>query len=125
MCFNFLRLLMTALLLLGAALLQGQNGGTKTDASKHAAAAAPSAPPTKPQFFSGIVTTLDKEHITVSRVLVGKPAETRTFAIKAGTKVSKSVKTKAKVTVRYQHEKDDGDVALEIQIRSNWRFSRS
>lgn len=68
---------------------------------------------------------LDKEHITVSRALVGKPTETRTFAIKPTTKVARAVKAKAKVTVRYRHEKNDGDVALEIQTRSSWRFSRS
>ena len=114
---NLSRLLAAAFLLLGAALLFGQSG----DSPSHTQ----NAPSSKPQFFSGTVTTLDKEHITVSRVLVGKPQETRTFLIKPTTKVAKSVKTKAKVTVRYRHENDDGDVALEIQIRSNWRFSRS
>ena len=116
---NFPRLLAAVFLLLGAVILQGQNAGSNPPAHTQ------TAPSPKPQFFSGTVTTLDKEHITVSRVLVGKPQETRTFVIKPTTKVAKSVKARAKVTVRYRHENDDGDVALEIQIRSNWPFSRS
>lgn len=116
---NFSRLLAAVFLLLGTALIQGQSAGNDP------ATRTQTTPAPKPQFFSGTVTTLDKEHITVSRVLVGKAPETRTFAIKPTTKVAKSVKAKAKVTVRYRHENDDGDVALEIQIRSSWRFSRS
>ncbi|MCU1295471.1 MAG: hypothetical protein JWP08_4321 [Bryobacterales bacterium] len=107
-------------LLLGVALLHGQSAGTDT-----ASADPNTQSPSKAQFFSGTVTTLDKEHITVSRVLVGKPPETRTFAIKPTTKVAKSVKAKIKVTVRYQHDEDDGDVALEIQLRSAWRFPKA
>lgn len=58
---------------------------------------------------------MDHEHITVSRTSVGKPAVSRSFLIKPTTKLSRSLKVAAKVTVRYQHE-DDGDVALEVQI---------
>ena len=117
---NILRFFLTAFLLLsGIALLQGQN--TNADIAKPE----PSAQSEKAQFFSGTVQSLDNEHIIVSRALVGKQPETRTFVIKPTTKVSKSVKAKTKVTVRYEHEEDDGDVALEIQLRSGWRFPRS
>ncbi len=116
---HLLRLIAAALLLAGVALPQEQNDGTAP------APSSTTAPSVKPQFFSGTVTQLDKEHITISRALVGKPAETRVFVIKPATKVAKSIKAKTKVTVRYRHEKDLGDVALEIQVRSNWRFSRS
>ena len=115
---NFLRALAAVILLIGVALAQVQNGETSPSVPQSAAA------PAKAQFFSGTVTQLDKKHITVSRTLVGKPAETRVFLIQPATKVAKSVKAKAKVTVRYTHEKS-GDVALEVQVRSNWRFSRS
>jgi hypothetical protein len=118
---NLFRVLAAVLpLLLAAVLLQGQSAGTDT-----ASADPNTQSSTKPQFFSGTVTTLDKEHITVSRALVGKPPETRTFAIKPTTKVAKSVKAKTKVTVRYQHEEEDGDVALEVQLRSGWRFPKT
>jgi hypothetical protein len=73
-------------------------------------------PPPKPQFFAGTVTTVDSEHIIVSRTLVGKAPETRTFLIRAKTKLSKSVRPKQRVTVRYQHL-PEGDVALEVQVR--------
>ena len=118
---NFFRVLAAVLpLLLAVVLLEGQSAGTDTaspDPTTQSSA--------KAQFFSGTVTTLDKEHITVSRVLVGKPPETRIFTIKPTTKVAKSVKAKTKVTVRYEHLEDDGDVALEIQLRSAWRFPKA
>lgn len=117
MLHNFSRLLAALLVLLGGALIQAQE--TAPAPGTH------TTPPSKPQFFSGTVTTVDKEHITVSRSLVGKATETRTFLIKPTTKVARSVKVKTKVTVRYRHESEDGDVALEIQLRSNWPFSRS
>jgi hypothetical protein len=80
--------------------------------------------PDKPQYFSGSVTDYDPKHITVSRTLVGKSPETRTFQITATTKVSRSLRVKTRVTVRYQHL-PEGDVALEVQVRSLWRSPRS
>jgi hypothetical protein len=116
---NLPRLLTAVMLLFGAVLLRGQDPGPDP------ANPASNSQSSKPQFFSGTVTTLDHEHITVSRSLVGKPPETRTFVITPNTKVAKSVKAKARVTVRYEHEEEEGDVALEIQIRSGWRFPRT
>ncbi len=77
-----------------------------------------SAPPSsRPQFFAGIVTSLDDQHITVSRSLVGRAPESRTFVINADTTLNRTaLKVKSRVTVRYQR-KPEGDVALEIQIR--------
>ncbi|MBV9266267.1 MAG: hypothetical protein JO061_08885 [Acidobacteriaceae bacterium] len=80
----------------------------------------PEQPPDKPEFFAGIITTIDKVHVTVSRTLVGKAPETRTFLINPETKVSKAVKPRTKVTVRYRHSAD-GDIALEIQLRPQSR----
>jgi len=84
----------------------------------------PAPPPDKPQYFSGSVTDYDPKHITVSRTLVGKSPETRTFQITATTKVSRSLRVKTRVTVRFQHL-PEGDVALEVQVRSLWRSPRS
>jgi hypothetical protein len=75
----------------------------------------------KPQFFGGTVTDLDAQHITVSRTSPGKSPEHRTFLIDGKTKMNKSVKVKARVTVRYRHM-PEGDVALEIQIRPLMRI---
>jgi hypothetical protein len=79
------------------------------------------APPRpKAQFFAGIVTDLDREHVTVSRSLVGRPRENRTFLITRQTKMSRPVRIRSRVTVRYRNF-PEGDVALEIQVRSQTR----
>ncbi len=83
------------------------------------------APPPRPQFFAGSVMEVDQQHIKVSRTLVGRPTETRTFVINAGTKMNKvAVKAKARVTVRYKRL-PEGDIALEIQIRPSVRPAKS
>ena len=76
-------------------------------------------PPTtpRPQFFAGSVVEIAQDHIKVSRTLVGRPTETRTFVVNAGTKMNKNaVKAKTRVTVRYKRM-PEGDIALEIQVR--------
>ena len=60
---------------------------------------------------------LDANHIKVTRTLVGRPTESRSFAINPSTKMNKAaIKLHNRVTVRYKHL-NDGDVALEIQPR--------
>jgi hypothetical protein len=79
------------------------------------------APPRpKAQFFAGIVTDVSREHVTVSRSLVGRPRENRTFLITRQTKMSRPVRIRSRVTVRYR-SLPEGDVALEIQVRSQTR----
>jgi hypothetical protein len=75
----------------------------------------PPVPAPRPQFFAGTVTELDAQHITVSRTLIGRSPEKRTFLIGPRTKMSKSLRVKSRVTVRYEHL-PEGDVALEIQL---------
>jgi len=78
---------------------------------------APTGPAPRPQFFAGTVTAMDDQHITVSRSLVGRAPESRTFLINADTTLNRTaLRIKSRVTVRYQR-RPDGDVALEIQIR--------
>jgi hypothetical protein len=77
---------------------------------------APPKPP-KPQFFAGLVVAADAEHVTVSRTLVGRPAETHIFALDPKTKTPKGgIKLKTRVTVRYA-QLPERDLALEIQVR--------
>ena len=83
----------------------------------------PNHPLTKAQFFAGTVTALDEMHITVSRTLVGHAPESRNFSITKKTKLSKSVRVKSRVTVRFRREAEE-DVALEIQVHSQPRASR-
>jgi hypothetical protein len=83
----------------------------------------PTPPPSRPQFFAGTVTALDATSITVSKLVVGKAPEQRTFAITPKTKVSRSVKVKSRVTVRYQRQAD-GDVALDVLIHPARKSSK-
>jgi hypothetical protein len=79
--------------------------------------APPAVPAAKPQFFAGAVTELDESHIKVSRKLVGRPLESRTFVIDSRTKMNKAaIKVKSRVTVRYRRE-PESDLALEVQAR--------
>jgi hypothetical protein len=74
--------------------------------------APPSAP--RPQFFAGTVVELDATHIKVTRTLVGRPTESRSFGITTATKMNKTaIKLHNRVTVRYKHL-PEGDIALEI-----------
>jgi len=60
---------------------------------------------------------LDAIHIKVTRTLVGRPTESRSFAINSSTKMNKAaVKLHSRVTVRYKRL-PEGDVALEVQPR--------
>jgi len=86
-------------------------------------AQAPAQSPPKHLLFGGTVTQLDAEHITISRTLPGKNPEHRTFLINAATKMSRAVKLRSRVTVRYRHL-PEGDVALEIGLRPLARIPR-
>ncbi len=108
----------TALLLCAgspAALSQNDTQQTQTT-STEPEKPPPPAPKPKPQFFAGTLTTVDSEHIVVSRTLVGKAPETRVFLMQPTTKKNHALRPKQRVTVRYQHM-PDGDVALEVMVR--------
>jgi hypothetical protein len=107
-----LRLAAAAILLSTAAPLTAQAPSTGNESpTRQARPAQPRA-----QFFAGIVTELSSDQITVARNIVGRSPEKRTFLINKKTKMSKSLKVKSRVTVRYQHL-PEGDIALEIQVR--------
>jgi hypothetical protein len=77
----------------------------------------PVPPASRPQFFAGTVVELDANHIKVTRTLVGRPTESRSFTINASTKMNKSaIKLHSLVTVRYKRL-PESDLALEIQPR--------
>jgi hypothetical protein len=98
-----------SLLLTQAAVLPAQDppttqqGGTPSE-------------PDNDGFYSGNVVELAKERVTVSRTILNKKPEQRTFAITAATKVEGKLKAKSRVTVRYTSG-DEGDVALSILVR--------
>ena len=67
-------------------------------------------------FFSGTVVELAANKVTVSRTVLGKPAEKRSFVLNSGTKVEGKLAAKTRVTVRYTGS-EQGDVALSILVR--------
>jgi hypothetical protein len=83
-----------------------------------AQSATPRAEQPRTEFFSGIVTALADDQITVFKTVLGKNSETRAFLITPDTRVEGKLKMKARVTVRYTRE-EDGDRALHIIVRTS------
>lgn len=69
------------------------------------------------QIFSGTVTKLTDEAVTVVRKVIGHDAVTREFARDAATRVEGKLREGARVTVRYKPGEDSGFVALYIIVR--------
>jgi hypothetical protein len=67
--------------------------------------------------FAGPVVELSADRVTVSRSILGKPAETRTFLIKPDTRVEGKLRARARVTVGFVTT-DEGDVARLIVVRA-------
>ena len=67
-------------------------------------------------FFSGTVVELASTKLTVSRAVLGKPAEKRSFVLNGDTKVEGKLAARTRVTVRYTAS-EQGDVALSILVR--------
>jgi hypothetical protein len=78
---------------------------------------APSEQKPKPDYFSGTITALDEEKLTVLKTVLGKNSETRTFLITKETRIEGKLRLKARVTVRYSHE-NEGNRALHIIVRT-------
>jgi hypothetical protein len=78
-----------------------------------------SAPAERPrgEFFSGTITALTDDKITVSRTVLGKSTETRTFVINSETRVEGKLRVKVRVTVRFATE-EETDRALHIIVRN-------
>ena len=72
--------------------------------------------PDQASFFSGVVTDLTAEKVTVSRTILGKEPEKRTFAIHPDTKIEGKLKNKSRVTVRFAPA-EDGEIAVSIVVR--------
>ncbi len=81
----------------------------------------------EPQYddtFSGSVVQLAAAQVTVSRSILGKPAEKRIFFIKSDTRVEGKLRMNAKVTIGFVTS-DDGDVARLIVVRTNQKSAPS
>ena len=79
----------------------------------------PDSPKTEPKYddtFSGSIIELTTSKITVSRSILGKPAEKRVFLINSDTRIEGKLHVKLKVTIGFVTS-DDGDVARLIVVR--------
>lgn len=75
------------------------------------------APAAKDQFFTGLVTAIDDESLTVIRTAAGKNSSTKTFVVTAATRFEGGKpQVRARVTVRYVAT-EDGDRALHVILR--------
>jgi hypothetical protein len=107
----------------GLAGLQEDNAAPKTDAAKTEPAYSDTfSGPIVELFYTGDSTK--KAHpddpitrIIVSRSVLGKPAEKRTFWIKTDTRIEGNLRAKTRVTVGYVVA-DEGNIARLIVVRS-------
>jgi hypothetical protein len=79
----------------------------------------PETSKTEPKYddtFSGSIIELTTSKITVSRSILGKPAEKRVFLITSDTRIEGKLHVKLKVTIGFVTS-DDGDVARLIVVR--------
>jgi len=67
--------------------------------------------------FSGSVVQMAAATVTVSRSILGKPAEKRSFALKPDTRIEGKLRVSAKVTIGFVMS-DDGAVARLIVVRT-------
>jgi hypothetical protein len=81
---------------------------SKPDSQKH--------DPKYDDTFSGSILELTTSKITVSRSILGKQPEKRTFLITADTRIEGKMRVKLKVTIGFVVS-DDGDVARLIVVR--------
>lgn len=88
-------------------------------AAQTAVTPAPAPKKTAPSadIFSGTVTKLTEESVTVVRKVAGHDAVTREFMRGAATKVEGKLREKVRVTVRYKAGEDGGFVAVYIIVR--------
>jgi hypothetical protein len=99
--------------MLGRAQENASVGRSDSDKSGHADNV--KSEPKYDQTFSGPIVEVTATQITVSRSILGKPAEKRTFSIKSDTRIDGKLKVRTKVTVGYVTT-DDGDVARLVVV---------
>jgi hypothetical protein len=97
-----------AIFVLLATLALAQDTDQKPDGTK--------AEPPYDDTFSGPIVELTGSRIVISRSILGKPPEKRTFVIKVDTRIEGKLRVRAKVTVGFITN-EEGDVARLIVVR--------
>lgn len=106
------------LMIVGGALLSSMGWSqetTKPDGANNE----PKSEPKYDETFSGPIVELSATKITVSRSILGKPAEKRTFSIKPDTRIEGKLRVRAKVTVGFVTTDDGEDVARLVVVRTS------
>lgn len=110
-----------AILLVVAGVQFSICGQTQENASLDSAVRVDDSSKSEPKYdqtFSGSIVEVSQIQLTVSRSILGKPAEKRTFSIKTDTRIEGKLRVRARVTVGYV-QSDDGDVARLVVVRSS------
>jgi hypothetical protein len=107
--------LATLLFVAGTVLTSG--GWSQAPAKAESAKNEPKSEPKYDETFSGPIVELSATKIIVSRSILGKPAEKRTFSIKPDTRIEGKLRVRAKVTVGFV-KTEDGDVARLVVVRT-------
>jgi hypothetical protein len=109
-----------AILLIVAGVPFVSRGWAQEDASLEKSGHSDNSNKSQPKYdqtFSGPIVEVNATKITVSRSILGKPAEKRTFWIKPDTRIEGKLRVRVRVTVGYVSS-DDGDVARLIVVRT-------
>jgi hypothetical protein len=91
----------------------------KSDSDKSSQGDNAKSEPKYDQTFSGPIVEVTATRITVSRSILGKPAEKHAFSIKSDTRIEGKLKVRVKVTVGYITTDDGDDVARLIVVRTS------
>lgn len=110
-------LIIAGFIVVGAQFALGAQAPEDASVDKPKQVESPKSEPKYDQTFSGTVVEVSAEKITVSRSILGKPAEKRGFLIKPDTRIEGKLRVHVKVTVGYVTN-DDGDVARLVVVRT-------
>jgi hypothetical protein len=95
----------------------------KSNSDKSTHDASSKSEPKYDHTFSGPIVEVTATKITVSRSILGKPAEKRSFLINSDTRIEGKLRVHVKVTVGYVTT-DDGDVARLVVVRPSQKQSK-
>ncbi len=112
----------TWLIVAGALVRMGGWAQENASLEKSSGADKSKSEPKYDQTFSGPIVEVSATQITVSRSILGKPAEKRTFSIKSDTRIEGKLRVRVKVTVGYVAT-EDGDVARLVVVRTSQKPS--
>ncbi len=107
-----------AILMIVSGALLSSVGWPQETAKPDGANNEPKSEPKYDETFSGPIVELSATKITVSRSILGKPAEKRTFSIKSDTRIEGKLRVRAKVTVGFVTTDDGEDVARLVVVRT-------